>query len=105
MAQFTRFLRHGQTLFGTSDPNTIAGYDAAKKQLVFVTVNYAAPQPIVYDLSNVTGVGVEAKVTVTNTGGGKMFETRPIKVKRGRITIEAGANSIYSLVVPVERVR
>jgi len=99
MAQFTRFLSPGLKIIGSNDPNSVVAYDAAKRQLVLITVNYAKAQSITYDLSGLQEVGVSGTVTTTNTNGSKLFQPSPIEVKDKRVTLEAEAKSIYSTVI------
>jgi galactan endo-1,6-beta-galactosidase len=101
-AQFTRFLRPGHQIIGSDDHNSIVAYDAAKRQLVIITLNYGNAQPITYDLSGLQEVGVSAAVTMTNSRGPKLFQTSPnspLKVSDKRLTLDAEANSIYSIVI------
>jgi galactan endo-1,6-beta-galactosidase len=99
MAQFTRFLRPGQQVLGSSDNNSIVAYDAAKRQLVIITLNYKTAQPIIYDLSNLQAVGTMATLTTSRSDGAKLFESEPLHAKEKRLQINAAPNSISSIVV------
>lgn len=99
MAQFTRFLRPGQQIIGNSDPNSVVAYDAKQRRLVIVTVNYANPQPVSYDLSNLNQVGSSGSLTTTHTNGSKLFQTSPLKVGNKRFTLDVEANSVSSIVI------
>ncbi|BCM93270.1 hypothetical protein IAD21_05159 [Abditibacteriota bacterium] len=97
LAQFTRTIHDGATILGSSDHNTIAAYDAKKRELSFVTTNYGNAQSIEYDLSNLKNVAPEATLITTNTDGSKRFESSKIAVTGAKITLNATANTIYSL--------
>ena len=97
MAQFTRFVRPGDKLIGSGDHNTIAAYSAKDKRMSFVTVNYGTAQRITYDLSGVSQVGSNALVTVTNTDGSRLFETSVANLEGKKLSLNAEANSIYSI--------
>ncbi len=51
MAHYTRHIREGATVLDSGDGNTFAAYDAPKRRLVLVTINYGTQQTISYDLS------------------------------------------------------
>ena len=97
MAQYTRFLRPGDRVIGSTDHNTIVGYNGKRKRLSVVTLNYGNPQTIRYDLSGLKKVGTTARVTVTNTGGKQMFTTSPVPIVNKAIAIAAEPNSVYSV--------
>lgn len=99
MAQFTRFLRPGLHIIGSSDDNSVVAYDAAKRQLVLITINYGNAQPIDYDLSSLQEVGASGTVTATNTNGSKLLQSSPLKVGTKKFILDAEANSIYSIVI------
>jgi galactan endo-1,6-beta-galactosidase len=99
-AQFTRFLRPGYTVIGSSDNNSVIGYDSAGKKLVIITVNYRNAQRINYDLSSIATItGGTASVTATNTNGSKLLSESSIPVSGKRFAINAEANAIYSTVI------
>lgn len=98
-AQFTRFLRPGQHIIGNSDKNSVVAYDAPKKQLVLITINYGNAQHIRYDLSSLQDVGDSGTVTVTNTKGSRLFQSSQVAVRDKRLSIEAEVNSIYSMII------
>ena len=99
MAQFTRFLRPGYKILGSSDRNMVVAYDAAGHKLVLVTVNYGTSQQITYDLSGLSLVGASASVTVTNTNGTRLFQNSTVIVSGKQLRLNAEANSVYSIVV------
>jgi galactan endo-1,6-beta-galactosidase len=105
MAQFTRFLRAGSTFYGTSHPHTMASFDPAAKKLSLVTVTYENPEPTTYDLGNAVGLGAAAEITVTNTAGGTIFETKRVPIRDGRLTVTAEKHSVHSIVIPAEGIR
>jgi galactan endo-1,6-beta-galactosidase len=97
MAQFTRFLRPGAQLLGSTDANSAVSYDAKKRQLNIITVNYATPQRIEYDFSGLTRLGTSATLTQTNSDGSKLFETSKIALTGKKLALDATAKTIYSL--------
>lgn len=99
-AQFTRFLRPGYTVLGSSDTNTVVAYDSIGKRLVLITVNYGNAQKIVYDLGSLAGItAATASVTTTNTNGSKLLAGSSVSVSAKKFTINAEANTIYSTVI------
>jgi galactan endo-1,6-beta-galactosidase len=98
-AQFSRFLREGYQLIGTDDYNSIAAYDAAGKRLILITLNNDTPQLIRYDLRSLTEVGDKADITYTRADGKASFVTMSTPVVDGKLTINASANTVYSIVV------
>ena len=97
MAQFTRFLRPGDRIIESSDPNSVAAYDPSLLRYILITFNHGAAQAIHYDLSSLPELASSASVTITNTSGPKTFETSQIAVRHNRFTLNADANSVYSL--------
>jgi galactan endo-1,6-beta-galactosidase len=98
-AQFTRFVRPGDTIVGSSDPNSVVAYDQKRSELKIVTLNYGKAQPITYDLTRLSRVGNSAAVTTTNTNGSQLFVGSQVEVKDKRFTLDAPANTIYSTVI------
>lgn len=106
MAQFSRFLRPGYILLNqrknsnVTDPNSIVGYDEATKKLVIVVLNDGNAQKITYDLSQFASVGSNiARVTVTQTNGGKLLEESAVNIKNKAMTINVMPRSIYSVII------
>jgi galactan endo-1,6-beta-galactosidase len=99
-AQFSRFLRPGYKIIGNSDGNSIVAYDESGKKLILITVNYSNTQKIVYDLSSLSAItGTSAAITLTNNNGAKRLFNTSASVASKKITINAEANTIYSIVV------
>lgn len=99
-AQFSRFLRPGYKLLGSSDGNTVVAYSSSEKQLVLVSVNYGTAQNIVYDLTSIASIGeASAALTTTNTDGSKLLAGSSVLLSGKQLTIRAEANSIQSIVV------
>jgi hypothetical protein len=99
MAQFTRFLRPGHQIIGSSNDNTIIAHDAEQRNLIIITVNYNDPQTITYDFSSLQRVGTSGTATATNTDGSKLFQSSSIEINNRRFACRADANSIYSVVI------
>jgi galactan endo-1,6-beta-galactosidase len=68
-AEYSRTIRPGMTMMGSSDGNSVVSYDAKHHALAVVTVNGAQPQWISYDLSkfHVTGIKIKRWVTLTDS--------------------------------------
>ncbi len=98
-AQFTRFLREGCQILGTSDHNSVAAYDAAGKRLILITLNYATSQTIHYDLSALATVGADASITFTQTDGKASFVTTKAPITVRKFAVTAAANTVYSIVI------
>jgi galactan endo-1,6-beta-galactosidase len=71
VAHYTRHIRPGMTIIDGGEDNTVAAYDAAKRKLVLVTVNYGTPQWITYSLTNfaIAAGPIRKWNTVTGAGG------------------------------------
>lgn len=97
-AQFSRFLRPGDKLIGSNDANTIVAYHRGEQKLVLITVNYGTPQRITYDLTSTAFLADgDAAVTATNTSGSKLLQDSSVPLRGKKLTINAEANSIYSV--------
>ena len=59
LAQFTRHIRPGMRILGTSAGNAAVAYDAASRRLVIVAVNTGAAQTLTFDLSRFTQIGAD----------------------------------------------
>lgn len=93
-AQFSRFLRPGYQLIGSTDDLTVVGYDAANRKLALVTLNEGAAQNISYDLSRFAGVAAaQATVTTTTFDGRRLMArgTAPLSGKVLRVAVPAAA--------------
>ena len=97
MAQFTRFLRPGAQILGCSDPNSVCAYDSSHRRYILITLNSGDAQAIHCDLSGLPALAPNASVTVTNMSGPKTFKPSQIAVRHNSFTLNAEANSIYSL--------
>jgi galactan endo-1,6-beta-galactosidase len=96
MAQFTRFVRPGNTILGSGDPHTVIAYDATEHTLTFVTLRVAAAQALTYDL---VGIPCGATADLTVSGAGKRFETSSVDVVDGHVSVDFPAGTVASLVV------
>ncbi len=101
LAQFSRFLRPGYQVLGSSDGNTVVGYSRAEASLVLITVNYESPQTITYDLRGLSAVGdATAQITVTNTDGSALLRESTAPIVGQRLSVAVAKNSVLSIVVP-----
>jgi galactan endo-1,6-beta-galactosidase len=99
MAQFTRSVPNGYTIYGTGDQYTVCSYSASEQRLTFVTVNHSTAQNITYDLTPFASVGAtSATVQFTEMfSGGRGYQTRTVPITNKTITIAAGATTVYSI--------
>lgn len=99
-AQFSRFLRPGYKIIGSSDANSVVAYHSGDKKLVLITVNYGKAQSIVYDLSRVALVpDGDAAITTTQTDGSKLLAGSSVGLRGKKLTVRAEANSVHSIVI------
>jgi len=100
-AHFTRWIRNGHTLYGTSDQYTVCGYDANNKIMNYVTVNHGTAQKITYDLSAFTTVtGTTATIRATQmTAGGTSYVNSTASIANKTVSIQAGTYTIYTVQV------
>lgn len=100
LAQFSRFLRPGYQVVGSSDGNTVVAYSRADSRLVLISVNYGSPQTIRYDLSRLSSVpDSTVQVTVTQTDGSRLLSESTVPLRGKIVTVAVEKNSIQSLVV------
>ncbi len=69
LAHYTRHIRPGMTIIESGDGNSVAAYDAGRRTLVIVTMNYGTAQIITYDLSNFPYAAGPVNRWTTQTGG------------------------------------
>lgn len=100
-AHFTRWIRDGHTIYGTSDQYTACAYDPVNKILNFVTVNHGTPQKITYDLSSFTGVtATSANIRTTQMSvGGTAYQSSTAAISNRTVSIQAAAYTIYTVQV------
>jgi hypothetical protein len=101
-AQFTRYLRPNDFVFGANDKNTVVAYDNNNQQLKLITVNFGNAQKITYDLNNVnindTMLSTVKATFSTADGTQKFTEFTPV-INNGVIEINAQANAVYSIMI------
>jgi galactan endo-1,6-beta-galactosidase len=100
-AHFTRWIRNGHTIYGTSDQYTVCGYDATNKIMNYVTVNHGTAQKITYDLSAFTTVtGTTATIRATQmTVGGASYVNSTASIANKAVSVQAGTYTIYTVQV------
>jgi galactan endo-1,6-beta-galactosidase len=97
LAQYSRHLRPGMTLLEDGDANTITAYDATARRLVIVTVNYATPQSVSYDLSAFRYVEGPISRWVTVTGSGDKYRAYQDTALNGKsFTAAFASNSVQT---------
>jgi O-glycosyl hydrolase len=102
MAQFSRFIRPGCTLIGSSR-NTLAAYDSGKKQVIIVAVNDDSnDDECTFDISQFkkTGSSVSAVRTSGSLAAGENLASQPqIPVVKKTFSAVLLANSITTFVI------
>ena len=98
-AQFTRFLTPGSQVIGSSDNNSIVAYNRSRRELTFITANFAAPQAITYDLAAFNCRQPVAEVTRTSADGKARFQQITVPIVDRKFTIQATPNTVYSTVI------
>lgn len=100
MAQFTRFVRPGMRVLGSSDDKTVCAYDDVAHVLVCVTVNFGKDQWITIDLRGMKACGGTGSCTYTNTNStlsSEKFVRTDVSFDGMAFQYQARANSVYSL--------
>ncbi|MBQ0988447.1 hypothetical protein KBZ10_28875 [Streptomyces sp. F63] len=102
-AQFTRHIRPGMRILGTSAGNSIAAYDADARRLVVVAVNPGEAQTLTFDLSGFgrAAGGPDGRVTRWSThtsGGGDLYTRRTdTRVTGKSVSVPFAAGQIQTL--------
>ena len=100
-AQFTRFLRPGYTLIGSTDGRSVVGYDTANRKLVLITLNEGPAQTISYDLSRFARVAdTSAQVTTTTFDGKSLLAPRTAPLNGKLLKLAVPANAVQSIEIP-----
>jgi len=101
-SQFTRYLRPKDVVIGANDKNTVVAYNSLNRQLKFITVNFANPQKITYDLRNfnINNRNIsKATTTYSTASGSQKGAALTTSINNGLIEINAEGNAVYSVVV------
>ena len=105
-AQFTRFLRPGAHVIGSDDPHgTLAAISPAGDALILIAVNPGAQKRIDYDLSGFHLHGGLGRMTRTNTDGSALLRVSRVKIAAGRFELKADSHTIYSIQIPIHRLK
>lgn len=97
-AQFTRFLRPGDKIIGSTDGRTVVAHDAAGRRLVLITINEGPAQTITYDLSRFASVGTAAATVTTTTFDGTRLMVPGTAALTGRtLSVASPANAVQSI--------
>ncbi|MDH4390827.1 MAG: RICIN domain-containing protein [Aquabacterium sp.] len=96
-AQFTRFLRPGYKIIGSTDGRTVVAHDAVGRKLVLITLNEGPARTIRYDLSRFASVGTAAATVTTTTFDGARTMVPGTAALTGRmLDLAAPANAVQS---------
>lgn len=97
-AQFTRFLRPGYQLIGSSDGSSVVAHDAAGRKLVLITMNEGAAQSILYDLSRFYSItGTTASVTTTTFDGVQRLAPSTVQLNGKQLRLQVPAGSVQTV--------
>jgi len=97
-AQFTRFLRPGYKIIGSTDGRTVVAHDAAGRRLVLITINEGPAQTITYDLSRFASVdATSATVTTTTFDGTSLMVPGTAALMGNTLNLAAPANAVQSI--------
>ena len=97
-AQFTRFLRPGYRLIGSTDGRSVIAHDPVSRKLVLITLNEGPAQTITYDLSAFGAVrGTTATVTTSSFDGTQSLAASTATHNGRTLSVRAAANSVQSI--------
>jgi O-glycosyl hydrolase len=99
LSQFTHFIRPGDAILDSGDPDSLASYDAPLHQLAIVSVN-DRPEPAdkCFDLSAFASVGDQA--LGNRTSPQESFRTlQPVPIIHQQLTTTLPAHSVTSMVI------
>ncbi|WP_336788654.1 RICIN domain-containing protein [Paenibacillus sp. MMO-177] len=99
MGNYSKFVRPGYKIIGSSDANTLAAYDAASSKLVLVTTNSATTDTsVTYDLSKFTATGSSAEVYRTSQTE-DLAQVSNAAISNKTFTATAKASSVTTYVI------
>jgi len=97
-AQFTRFLRPGQRLIGSTDGRSVIAHDPRSRKLVMITFNEGPAQTITYDLSRLGAVSATTATVTTSSFDGTQRLAAATATLNGRLlSVRAAANAVHSI--------
>ncbi|MDH4391462.1 MAG: RICIN domain-containing protein [Aquabacterium sp.] len=97
-AQFSRFLRPGYKVIGSTDGRTVVAHDAPNRKLVLITLNEGPAQTITYDLNRFAGVNAGAATVTTTTFDGRQLLVQSTATLNGKtLNLAAPANAVQSI--------
>ena len=99
LTQFTRFIRPGCQIIDVDDDDSLAAFDANRKQVIIVTVNDRfTSHTATFKLAGVKASGDVAKVYRT-TAAENCAEISPVAVNAGKFTARLPADSVTTFVI------
>lgn len=97
-AQFTRYLRPGYRLIGSTDGRSVVAHDPASSKLVLITLNEGPAQTITYDLSAFGAVrGTTATVATSSFDGAQRMAAGTATLNGRTLSVRAAANAVLSI--------
>lgn len=97
-AQFTRFLRPGYRLIGSTDGRSVIAHDPASRRLVLITLNEGPARTISYDLSAFGAVSAAtATVTTSSFDGTQTMAVSTAPISGRTLSVRAAANAVQSI--------
>lgn len=100
LAQYTRHIRPGMTIIGSSSGDVVAAYDRREKRLALVILNQGDARPAEIDLSRFRSTQAVPARWITGTRAGGRYEfRRDVKLDRGLLECELPARSVVTIEV------
>ena len=100
MAQFSRFIRPGCRIIEADDSDSLAAYDAARQQVIIVTVNdHASSRTVTFKLNGARTAA--ANVVSYRTSQQENVAAQPsVSLADGQFTANLPARSVTTFVIP-----
>lgn len=100
LAQYSRHIRPGMTLFRTDDADTIAAYDHERRRLVLVTLNDGGDTRVTYDLRGFGTDAGTASLWVSGTGEGERYaRLKDVAFDGGMLAVSQPGRSVQTVEV------
>lgn len=100
LAQYTRHIRPGMQLIGSSSPDVVAAYDRRERKLAMVVLNQGDERPLDVDLSRFRSTRASAARWVTTPHGESRYEfRRDVTLAAGTLRCTLPARSVVTLEV------
>ena len=99
LAQYSKFIRPGDTMIAVTDPNSLAAYDPRSHSLVVVTTNSGDTSArVTYDLSGFTRIGPSA-IAFQTSAAESLVKLPPVGLANKRLAVTLPAKSVTTYIV------